>query len=247
MRRLEPEPAEVHDVAAFVAAAARPSPADRPWVLVNMIASLDGSITVDDRSGGLARPADREMFFALRGIADVVLAAAGTVRTEGYGPARPSASVRSARRGRGQTEVPAIAILTRRLELDLEAPLFTAAEERPIILTCAAAPAGRRSAAAEVAEVIVAGDASVDLPEALRALHERGVRTITCEGGPQVNGDLLLADLVDEWCLTLSPLLVGGDAARAIVGPLPPSPRDLHLDWVLEGDGLLLTRWLRGR
>jgi riboflavin-specific deaminase-like protein len=247
MRRLEPEPAEVHDVAAFVAAAPRPSPADRPWVLVNMIASLDGSITVDDRSGGLARPADREMFFALRGIADVVLAGAGTVRTEGYGPARPSASVRSARRGRGQTEVPAIAVLTRRLELDLEAPLFTAAEERPIILTCEAAPAERRSAAAAVAEVIVAGEASVDLPAALRSLHERGVRAITCEGGPQVNGDLLLADLVDEWCLTLSPLLVGGDAARAIVGPLPPAPRDLHLDWVLEGDGLLLTRWLRVR
>ena len=247
MRRLEPEPAEVHDVAAFVAAAARPSPPDRPWVLVNMIASLDGSITIDRRSGGLARPADREMFFALRGIADVVLAGAGTVRTEGYGPARPSATVRSARRGRGQTEVPRIAILTRSVELDLDAPLFTATEERPIILTCEAAPAERRSAAAAVAEVIVAGEASVDLPHALRALHEHGVRTITCEGGPQVNGDLLLADLVDEWCLTLSPLLVGGDAARAIVGPLPPAPRDLHLDWVLEGDGLLLTRWLRVR
>ena len=54
------------------------------------------------------------------------------------------------------------------------------------------------------------------------------------------------ADLVDEWALSLTPLLVGGDASRAIVGA-PPAAHAVHLDRLLEGDGILLGRWLRDR
>ena len=107
MRRLWPDPTDIDDVAAFVAADARPTPVGRPWLLVNMITSLDGAVTVGGLSGGLARPADKEMFTALRAVGDVVMAGAGTVRAEGYGPARPSAAARAARRERGQDEVPA--------------------------------------------------------------------------------------------------------------------------------------------
>jgi riboflavin biosynthesis pyrimidine reductase len=247
MRRLWPEPGEVDDVHALVAAASRPAPAGRPWLLVNMITSLDGAVTVDDRSGGLARPADKAMFSALRGIGDVVLAGAGTVRTEGYGPPRPTASTRAARLERGQRAAPRLAIVSRSLAFDLDAPLFAEAEEPPYVLTCAAAPAERRAATAAVAEVVVAGDESVDLAAALATLHERGERTITCEGGPHLNADLVAGDLIDEWALTLSPLLVGGGALRAIAGPPGVEPRELALDWVIEGDGLLLTRWVRAR
>ena len=90
MRRLWPDPTEVDDVDALVAAEPRPAPVGRPWLLVNMVASLDGAITVEGRCGQLGGPADRAVFFALRAVADVVLAGAGTVRAEGYGPARPT-------------------------------------------------------------------------------------------------------------------------------------------------------------
>lgn len=247
MRRLWPDPVAIDDVAAFVAADARPAPAGRPWLLVNMIVSLDGAVTVEDRSAGLGRPADKAMFSALRAVGDVVLAGAGTVRTEGYGPPRPSTATRAARSARGQAEAPRLAIASRSLDLDLTRPLFTDAEAPPFVLTCETAPAERRDALAEVAEVLVIGHDSVDLTAALAALGERGVRTVTCEGGPQLNADLVVADLVDEWALTISPLLVGGDAGRASIGGSPPEPRPLELDWVVEGDGLLLTRWLRAR
>jgi riboflavin biosynthesis pyrimidine reductase len=247
MRRLWPDPAPIDDVAALVASDSRPRPGERPWLLVNMIASLDGAITVDGRSGGLGRPADKAMFSALRAIGDVVLAGAGTVRTEGYGPPRPTPATRAARSARGQAETPRLAIATRSVDLDFDAPLFIAAEQLPLILTCASSPAERRTRAAEVAEVIVTGDDAVDLGAAMAALHERGVGTITCEGGPQLNADLLAGDLIDEWALTLSPLLVGGPAPRSISGALPPEARAMHLDWLIEGDGLLLTRWLRDR
>ncbi len=247
MRRLWPEPGPIDDVAALVAAEARPAPRGRPWLLVNMIASLDGAITIEGRSGQLGGPADKAVFSALRAVGDIVLAGAGTVRGEGYGPPRPSADTRAARVARGQAAAPRLAIATRSLDLDLGQPLFTEAEEPPFVLTCEASPADRRAAVADVAELIVAGDFTVDLAAALAALHARGVRTITCEGGPHLNADLMAADLVDEWALTVAPLLVGGDAPRSTIGAVTSPPRAMHLDRLLEADGLLLGRWLRTR
>jgi riboflavin biosynthesis pyrimidine reductase len=247
VRRLWPEPEDDIDVDATVAAELRPAPRHRPWLLVNMIGSLDGAITIGGRSGALGRPADRAMFHALRAVADVVMAGAGTVRAEHYGPARPSDAQRAARRARGQAEVPPIAIVTRSLDLDLDSSLFQAeGAPRPIVVTCAAAPADRRAATEERAHVLVVGDDTVDLPAALEALGEHG-SVVTCEGGPRLNADLIADDLVDEWAHTLSPLLTGGDSVRAAAGAMPPTPRELVLDRLLEGDGLLLTRWLRLR
>ncbi len=245
MRRLWPEPGEVDDVAGLVAAEARPSPPDRPWLLVNMVSSLDGAITIGERSGGLGGPADKAVFSALRAVADVVMAGAGTVRAEGYGPARPTAAARAARAARGQAEVPQIAVVSRSLELDLGTPLFTEAERPTIVITCGSADADRRAEVAEVAELIVVGDDAVDLTAALGALRAGGASVVTCEGGPHLNGDLLVADLVDEWALTISPVLVGGDAGRSSRGPYVPEPVGMALDRMLEDDGFLLTRWVR--
>lgn len=247
MQRLWPDPGPIDDVDALVAAEERPSPLGRPWLLVNMITALDGAVTVDERSGGLARPADKTMFTALRSIADVVLAGAGTVRAERYRPANPSEEVRAVRGARGQAEVPRIAVVSRSLDLDLEADLFTKAAVPTIVITCSHPPERDVDRLREVADVIVSGDRSVDLPAAMAALHERGARVVTCEGGPHLNGDLLLDDLIDEWALSMSPLLVGGDARRATTGPLPAVPATMHLARLLEGDGLLIGRWLRER
>jgi riboflavin-specific deaminase-like protein len=245
VRCLWPEPLDPLDVDQFVIGEARPIPDERPWILVNMITSLDGAIAIEGKSAGLGRPADKAMFSALRAIADVVMAGAGTVRAERYGPARPTPSQRTARLDRGQAEVPRIAVVTRSLDLDLTARLFT--ESRPLVVTCEAAPADRRRATEEVADLVVAGDTTVDLAAAFAALAAEGVRVVTCEGGPRLNGDLVDADLIDEWDCTLSPLLVAGSEGRAAVGPTPPAPVELRLDRLLEGDGLLLGRWLRDR
>jgi riboflavin-specific deaminase-like protein len=247
MQCLWPQPGEVDDVTALVAAEARPPPGDRPWVLVNMVASLDGAIAVQGRSGALGGPADKAMFSALRGVADVVLVGAATVRAEGYGPARPSDATRAARRARGQAEVPPIAVVTRSLDLDPSTPLFTEPVRRTIVITCGSADPGRRASLAGVADVIVAGEDVVDLQAALRELAARGAGVITCEGGPSLNGQLVAADLIDEWALTVSPLLVSGEAARSSIGPAPVVPTAMRLDRMLADDQFLLTRWVRDR
>ncbi|WP_231702992.1 dihydrofolate reductase family protein [Tsukamurella asaccharolytica] len=87
--------------------------------------------------------------------------------------------------------------------------------------------------------------ASVDLRAVLDDLYARGHRRVLAEGGPGVLGALLAAGLVDELCLTIAPVLSGGDGRRIVTGP------DLPLDrWqrrlVLGDDaGYLYTRWER--
>jgi riboflavin biosynthesis pyrimidine reductase len=245
VRRIWPEVAEVDDVAALVAAEARPAPPGRPWLAVNMVASVDGATAVGGVSGPLGGAGDKAVFSALRAVADVILAGAGTVRAEGYGPPRTPPARRAERRARGQTEVPRIAVVTRSMELDLASPLFTEAEVAPIVLTCATSDHGLRAAVAEVAEVVVAGDDAVDLPGALAALGDLGASVVLAEGGPHLNGELVAAGLVDEWCTTVAPLLAAGGSDRPALGPGAPAPQRMRLDRLLEHDGELLARYVR--
>jgi riboflavin biosynthesis pyrimidine reductase len=86
----------------------------------------------------------------------------------------------------------------------------------------------------------------VDLSAALSALASRGLPQILCEGGPQLLGGLTADDLVDEMCLTMSPLLAGPGAGRITAGPPSPAVRHLALRHVLAGDdGTLFLRYRR--
>ena len=243
VRQLLPEPAEIDPVAAH-AAARRPAPSERPWVLLNMVASVDGATAVDGVSGGLGGPADKAVFAAIRAVADVIVAAAGIARDEGYGPPRTSAANQAARVARGQTAYPRLPLVTRSLELDPASPMFTEAPERPLVFTVEDAPHNRRTALAEVAEVVPVGRDGVDPAALLADLHQRGPRTVLVEGGPSFNAQLGAAALVDEVNLSVSPMLVGGTSARLAQGghehrtPLACA----HL-W--EDDGLLFARYVR--
>lgn len=229
-------------LAAFLAADRTP-PARRPWVMANMVASLDGASSLSGVSGGLSGPPDRIVFHALRALCDVVLAAAATVRADGYGPARPTAEVRAARIARGQTPVPAIAVVTRSLDLDLAAPLFAQAQSPTIIIAPNDAESSRLDAARQAADVIAAGQGGVDFGMALAALADRGAGVVLCEGGPTLIGQLVAADLLDEMFVAISPLLVGGDATRIVRGAALDPPRALDLGGVLDAEGFVFVRY----
>jgi riboflavin biosynthesis pyrimidine reductase len=246
MRQLLPDRLDDPDVDELYASDERPPPVDRPWVISNMIASIDGAASLDGRSGGLGGPGDKVVFSALRSVADIVMAAAGTVRAEGYRPPRTTEAQQARRVARGQAPYPRIAVVTGRLELDLDGPLFDASSPtRPIVITGTAASPEQLARASEVAEVIVAGADRVNLGEALRRLGALGAGVVLCEGGPSINGQLLAEDLIDESCLTISPLLAGGDMARIIHGVHPEATRPMRLTRVLIEDDMLLLRYVR--
>ncbi len=230
-----------------VAAEARPAPPHRPWLLTNMIASADGATAVGGLSGPLGGPADRAVFQALRAVSDAIVVGGQTVRAERYRPPGPgSREARSARAARGQRERPLVTVVTASLDLAPDLPLFGDPAYRPLVATVEAADPGRRRALSAVADVITVGDTAVDLAELLAELGRRGHRVVLAEGGPSLNAQLIEADLVDEWNLTIAPLLGAGQAKRPAQGAeSSDAPAAMHLDRVWLADQLLFCRWLR--
>jgi 5-amino-6-(5-phosphoribosylamino)uracil reductase len=232
---LPPAAGDDLDDGRLVAHYAYPDDLGAPFVRVNFVASADGAVSVAGRSAGLGSPADRRVFLLLRELADVLLVGAGTVRAEDYGGAR--------RPTRGRDAPPPVAVVTGSADLDPASRLFTDTRVPPIVLTLGSAPAERRERlAAAGGDVVALERLTPDL--VLAELARRGLHRVLCEGGPRLFGELVAADAVDELCLTVAPLLVGGTAGRIAVGP-GSHGRPLELAGALHEDGVLLLRYRR--
>jgi riboflavin biosynthesis pyrimidine reductase len=224
--------------------------ANRPYVLLNMVSTVDGHATLSGRSGGLSSRADRELFHGLRMAVDAVMAGAGTVRVERYGRIIPEESRRRRRVEQDRSEEPLACIVSGRLALEGDIPLLADPAARVVILTPSSASLPAGTAAAEVDYIRAARDRQLDLAAALAELRARfDVHTLLCEGGPHLNAQLLGAGLIDELFLSLSPLLAGGDppaggkALRILAGPELSPPVALELRGVLEHDSGLFLRY----
>jgi riboflavin biosynthesis pyrimidine reductase len=218
MRRLHPQAEVSVDLDQAYADPDRRRRATRPWVLINMIASLDGGTVVSGRSGGLGGPGDKAVFAALRRLADVVLVGAGTVRAEGYHrPKKP-----------GQR----IAVVTRSADLDWSSDLFRS--DAVVVVTVEGGPD-------LPVPTIRAGTDRVDLAAALAQID---AEVVLCEGGSTLSGQLVVEDLVDEICLTVAPTAIAGESPRITTDRRDTFAR-ARLAHVLEDDGFLFCRYLR--
>ena len=225
----------------------RPKPVGRPWLMINMIASADGAIAVEGTSGALGNPADEAVFSAVRACADWIVAAAGTVRAERYGLPRPGPESRRARRAAGRAERPRLAVVSASLDLDLDLPLFTdqrPGDDLPVILTGRDAAAGAVERLESVAEVVRLASPRPQPAEILAELDGRGAEVVLSEGGPSFNAQLADAGLIDELCLSIAPLLAGGNSPRIVRGSLRTVPLNLTIDHLLEASDTLFVRYL---
>jgi riboflavin biosynthesis pyrimidine reductase len=240
VRRLLPGPsAELSDDDVVEAYRLPPGRALR----VNFIASLDGVTTVGGRSRGLQAPGDLQVFRVLRALGDAILVGAGTAAAEGYGPMEDDPAVVRLRESLGRPATAPMVVVSRRASV-LPGSRVVGGAAPGLCVTCAAADPDRRAAlAAAGMEVLVCGDDDVDLPLALDRLAERGLEQLTCEGGPTLLRSALVAGVVDELDLSLSPALVGGGEVRLLPDvPMPPV-LGLELRSLLEEDGMLFTRY----
>ncbi len=215
------------------------APPGRPYLGLNMVASLDGKATLDWRTQGLSSDLDRRLFHHLRTQADAVMVGAGTARAERYGRMTKNDDLRQKRVNEGLVPDALAVVVSGRLDLPPDLPLLNDPEQRVVIATGSEDELPGLEGDVEYARV---GD---DLPRLMGYLHERhGVRSVLCEGGPTLNSFLFAADLVDELFLTLSPKVLSGASAltivagRELVEPLEPS-----LVSVAEAEGELYTRW----
>lgn len=213
----------------------------RPWVLLNFVASIDGAIEIDGKSSGLGDADDAALFKAMRAVADVVLVGAGTVRAEDYHPLTLDPERQRRRLEVGLERTPLLVIVSGRMNLNPEARVFSDADHRPTVLTSAQASQERVDSVAAVADV----HRIESLGAAAIIDHLNSSTIVLCEGGPSLAGQLVAAGLVDEFNLTVAPVLTSGDARRVTSGAHADPPLDMRLDRILKGDRSLFLRYLR--
>jgi riboflavin-specific deaminase-like protein len=221
------------------------APADRPYVIANMVTSADGRATLGGRSGGLGNEADRQLFLELRTQVDAVMAGTATIAIERYGPLIKSAERRARRRSRGLEEVPLAITATRSMELPATAPLFTEPGARIVVLTSSDREPPPCAAALTIERI--SGE-PLDLKAGMRRLRSgHGVRSVLLEGGPTLLAAMAAAGLVDELFLTHAPKLAGSDEPTMLEGPSLPAAIDLELVSAMRHDSFLFLRYRLGR
>lgn len=198
-------------------------PDDRPYVIVNMVTSVDGSVTIDGASGpiGETAPADELIFRALRDQVDAVVTGTGTIAQERYGRLVADEARRANREARGLRPDPLAVVLSRSGDVPEGVPLLEDPEQ-PV-----------RTFTGEEA----------DPARAFSVLRADGVGVLLCEGGPSLLGDLIRRDLVDELYLTIAPVLSGGAPERTLLAGDADHPRPMELRWLLEQGGGLHARY----
>lgn len=244
LRRLLPEPAILTAVEALDGLAlGTMAPDHRPYVVLNMVATADGAASVAHRTAPISSPADRQLFHELRAHVDAVMVGAGTVRTERYGRLVRDPKRRERRVARGLAPDPLAVIVSHRLNLSPDLPLLADPHSRVVVIT--ASDAELSGCAAQISYLRPAPEDGVDLAAMLTRLREElGVRSVLCEGGPNLNTSLLPAGLIDELFLSIAPTLAGSTGSLSISNRASLAmPIDLDLVWLLESQGHLFARY----
>jgi riboflavin-specific deaminase-like protein len=243
LRRLYPDPAELTpEEATSGLRLGDLAPPDRPYVVVNMVSTLDGRIAIDGRSGPIGDDADRELFHGLRTQADAVMVGAGTIRTERYGRIVRRPELRERRAAEALAPDPLAVIVSAHLNLPPDLPLLQDPDSTVVILT--ASEQELPPTAARVEYLRGPAGAEVELRPLLRRLREQfGVHSILCEGGPGLNESLVREGLVDELFLSIAPKLAGGPPLTILTDDPVGQPITATLVWLLEHDGHLFGRY----
>jgi riboflavin biosynthesis pyrimidine reductase len=219
------------------------APGERPRVVAAMIASADGRAAVQGRSVALGHPDDRALLRELRTAADAILVGSATLAAERYANLLDP-DQRARRAGQGRPEHPLVVTVSRRLDLPLEVPLLHEAGVPVLVFTEADRPAPRVEADLEVRRT---APGTLTLLGVLAALGERGVRGVLCEGGPRLLRRLVAEDGLDDLLLTVSPLLVAGDAPSILSGDGLQPPVRLALREIHRADDHVFLHYGAGR
>jgi riboflavin-specific deaminase-like protein len=207
---------------------------ERPYMVLNMVASVDGRTTLGGHVGALTGPVDQQLLYALRTQADALMVGAGTVRNERYGSLIPD----------GMGPSPLVVIVSGKVDLPRDLPLLQEPDTRILIATTTDQELGFDHLA-QVEYLQIPGEGGrVPCGDLCRALRtDYGVRSVVCEGGPSLNEALLADVVVDELFLSVAPMLVGG-GERTLADAAPShGAQPARLVSVATADDYLFLRY----
>ena len=203
------------------------TPPTRNWLRINLVTSVSGSaVGTDGTSNTLTSGTDRRILGVIRELSDVVLVGAQSVRVEGY---------QLPRRAR-------LAIVTGSGNFD--GHRFSPEDAARITVVCPPRVADTVRVSLPGAEVLVAEAEAGHLAPAsiIAELRAAGYASIVCEGGPSLASSLLAGALVDELCLTTSPVLSDSTTAAFVGDGLGTHSLDLH-QILVDDASYLFARW----
>ncbi len=242
---------------------------DRPAIVANFVSTLDGAVSLgpsEPSSGGGEisgfSEADQFMMSLLRGLADVVIVGAGTVRvgrkhiwTAQFVEPALANVLAGWRSEMGLAPQPTTIIVTASGDLD---PTHAGLNDPEVPVEVATTPTGaerlgKLPLAPHVQIRVVGDDKHVSAGGVLDVVRGTGARVALCEGGPHLFGELLEARLIDGLFLTVAPQVVGRDSAARRLALVEGASfgdgrgRWANLAWVRRaGDDLFLRYHFQG-
>jgi riboflavin biosynthesis pyrimidine reductase len=213
------------------------------WTRAMMLTTLDGAVAgADGLSGSISSATDRLIFSEVRRFCDAVLVGAGTIRAERYNPMKAKTEHQEARAVAGLKSAPVVVIVSRSLDLPWQDPLFHESAQQPIVLTGIHEPSSQALVLAQ-ANADVQQIPDLEARTIIGAMHARGLSRIVCEGGPTLLTQMAAADLIDEYDITLAPILAG-NGHGIVHGSLGEITR-LHLAQAITDQGFVFTKYVR--
>lgn len=212
-----------------------PAPAERPYILINMVMSMDGKVVVDGTEQGIGSKVDQRLMRELRVSADVVLNGASTLRASGTSSRLNDPILEQIRISRGKPQYPIAATLSASGDLPLDKVFFTARDFDAVVYLSKSAPKEARSAIKATGRPVIDLPVRAPIPAMLKHMRtELGAEVLLLEGGPTVNAEMFHLGLVDEFFVTVGPVIVGGRGTKTpVTGENPFTRKTLpHFDLV---------------
>ncbi|HEV7918260.1 MAG TPA: dihydrofolate reductase family protein [Solirubrobacterales bacterium] len=213
------------------------APDGRPYMIVNMVETVDGQARIGDNTDELGNETDQKLFIKLREQVDCVMAGTRTIALEHYkGPASKQ-ETREKRERRGLRPRPLFATVTRSGVLPVVEPVFQDPGIEIVVFSEAELALG--DAKAKITQV-----REHDPARMLDVLHDEfGVRTLLLEGGPNLNTPFFANRLVDELFLTVAPVLTGSGTSFPIIAGLLPEHLPLKVISLMFDEDHLFLRY----
>jgi len=216
----------------------------KPFVFINIAASLDGKISDESRKQiKISCEEDFKRVDRLRAESDAIMVGIGTVLADDPRLTVKSEELRRWRIKQGKPENPIRVVVDSGCRIPLNAKVLND-EAKTIVAVSKLADRSKVEKLRQKAEVVTFGESKVNLTALMDYLYEIGVRRVMVEGGATLNYGLLKEGLVDEIYVYYGSMIIGGAKAPTVVdGSSFNPPIELELISVEKLGRGALTKW----
>jgi len=188
----------------------------RPFVFVNVAASLDGKIS-DEKRRQLRISCDEDLRIVdkLRAESDAIMVGIGTVLSDNPKLTVKNSELREERVKAGKPANPLRVVVDSKCRTPLDSKVLSG-DAQTLIAVAKVAPEERVRKLKNFAEIAVFGEEKVDLKQLLEFLYSKGIRRVMVEGGGTLISSLISSNLVDEMRIYYAPMFIGGDSSPTI-------------------------------